>query len=105
MTGGPISVMRKIRPECQRHLFSDDRTAQVQQALGILPGTDAPALEGPFPVKGIQAKTVNHIAGAEAGFIPGLHVGGAVGKEICIATHNYVIFYLIKWVNAQYIFI
>ena len=84
MAEDPVRVVREVRPEGQRHLFGDDRAAQVQQAPGVLPGADAPAFKGPFPVECVVAEPVDDVAGAEARLVAGFHVGGAVREEIRI---------------------
>ena len=71
-----------IRPQGQGHLFRQDLPAEIDFAPGILPGADAPALKGPFPVIRVEAQAVNHIPGSEDGLVPGFHIGGAVGIKI-----------------------
>ena len=66
--------------------MGDDGSSQIQKTPGILPGSDSPALERPLSVKGVQANSVDDVPGTEAGFIPGFHIRGAMGKEIRFAA-------------------
>ena len=78
----PVSVVGEIRPEGQSHFLSNDRTAEIQFAPGVFPCADPPALEGPFSVKTVQAQAVDDVPGTKTGFIPGFHIGGAMGIKI-----------------------
>ena len=85
MPADPVRVMGKIRPEGQGHPVNGHLPAEVYLQPCVLPCADAPALEGPLAMGGVGPQPVDHVAGGEAAFAPGFHIGNAVGEEIGVA--------------------